>query len=59
MIDFSVWVDDTGKVKKLEFTTSNNEFFGEVYRYIKTCADAMSWRNRVEQIVRTKLEEDE
>lgn len=37
---------------KIEFWTDNPELLEEVSRYIQTCVDAISWRNRIERLGR-------
>lgn len=41
---------------KVEFSTDSDELYENVTRYIQTCADACSWRNRVERV--NRFEED-
>ena len=46
MISYSIVQDKD----KIEFWTDNPELFEEVSRYIQTCVDAISWRNRIERL---------
>ena len=45
------------KGNEVKFWTNNDELYNDVTRYIKNCVDAISWRNRVEQVKRFKDEE--
>lgn len=40
------------KGNEVKFWTNNNELYKDVTRYIQNCIDAISWRNRVEQVKR-------
>lgn len=40
------------KDNEVKFWTNNDELYKDVTRYILNCVDAISWRNRVEQVKR-------
>ena len=48
MINYSI----EASKDEIKFWTDNKEFYEKVLDYIKTYADAISWRNRVEKVAK-------
>lgn len=61
MINYSVSTEHSlyNNGGKIEFWTDSDELYENVARYINTCVDASSWRNRVEKVTVEREQENE